>query len=144
MMPIRSTRLRMLAAYAASAAALFVAGCAATPPDHFYTLSGREGATLYHPSAAEAAPFYIEVTDATIPDDVAREQMVLDLGDGRVTVVEHQRWIGPLSTEISHSVSDYLTRSLHTHLSPLRQKATAPMLPTARDIASARFNAALE
>jgi uncharacterized protein len=114
MMPIQSTRLRTLAAYAVSAAALLLAGCAATPPDHFYTLSGREGATIYHPSAAEAAPFYIEVTDATIPDDVAREQMVLDLGDGRVTVVEHQRWIGPLSTEISHSVSDYLTRSLHT------------------------------
>lgn len=119
MMPIRSTRLRdtlgrTVAALAVGTAALFLAGCAATPPDHFYTLSGREGATIYHPSAAEAAPFYVEVTDTTIPDDVARLQMVLDMGDGRVNVIEHERWVAPLSTEISQTVSDYLTRSLHT------------------------------
>jgi uncharacterized lipoprotein YmbA len=132
MMPIRSTPAlgRMTAAFAACAAALLVAGCASTPPDHFYTLSGREGATIYHPSAAEAAPFYIEVTDTTIPDNVARLPMVLDMGDGRVSVVEHQRWVAPLSTEISQAVSDYLTRSLHTI--DVYRSSTADRLPVYR------------
>jgi uncharacterized protein len=129
MMPIRSTPRpgRIAAAFAACAAALFVAGCASVPPDHFYTLSGREGATIYHPSAAEAAPFYVEIADTKIPDTVARQQMVLDLGDGRVNVIEHQRWIAPLSTEISQAVSDYLTRSLHTI--DVYRSATADRLP---------------
>jgi uncharacterized lipoprotein YmbA len=135
MMPIRSTPLRhtlgrTIATLAVCTAALFVAGCASTPPDHFYTLSGREGATIYHPSAAEAAPFYIEVADTTIPDNVARLQMVLDMGDGRVSVVEHQRWVAPLSTEISQAVSDYLTRSLHTI--DVYRSATADRLPVYR------------
>ncbi|MEJ0003318.1 MAG: PqiC family protein [Pararobbsia sp.] len=112
--PRLGARCGAFALYAACALALFLAGCAAPQPDHFYTLSGREGAAIYRPSAAEAAPFYIDVADASIPDDVARQPMVLDLGDGRVTIAEHQRWIGPLSTEISHAVSDYLTHSLHT------------------------------
>ncbi|CAB3777137.1 PqiC family protein [Pararobbsia alpina] len=135
MMPIRSTPLRKalgktVAALAVCTAALFVAGCASTPPDHFYTLSGREGATIYHPSAADAAPFYIEVTDTTIPDTVARPQMVLDMGDGRISVVEHQRWVAPLSTEISQAVSDYLTRSLHTI--DVYRSPTADRLPVYR------------
>jgi uncharacterized protein len=102
-----------LAALALGAAAL-LAGCAETPPDHFYTLRGRDANSAYKPSAAEAAPFYIEVTDAVIPDEVARAQIVVDMGDGRVNVMEHQRWIGPLQTEISGSISEYLQRSLHT------------------------------
>ncbi|RKP48593.1 PqiC family protein [Pararobbsia silviterrae] len=122
MMPIQTIkalaarRAHRLAAplCAAVAAASLIAGCASTPPDHFYTLRGRDAATLYKPSAAEAAPFYIEVGDATVPDEVARAQMVVDLGDGRVNVAEHQRWIAPLQTEISAAVSEYLTRSLHT------------------------------
>jgi uncharacterized protein len=96
------------------AAATLLVGCADTPPDHFYTLRGKDATTAYKPSAAEAAPFYIEVTDATVPDEVARAQMVTDLGNGRVAVVEHQRWIAPLQTEISSSISEYLSRSLHT------------------------------
>ncbi|HTJ91823.1 MAG TPA: PqiC family protein [Pararobbsia sp.] len=101
-------------AAAVLAGATLLAGCAETPPDHFYTLRGRDATTAYKPSAAEAAPFYIEVTDAVVPDEVARAQMVTDLGNGRVAVVEHQRWIAPLQTEISASISEYLTRSLHT------------------------------
>lgn len=132
MMPIRSTPApgRIAAAFAACTVALLVAGCASTPPDHFYTLSGREGTTIYHPSAAEAAPFYIEVADTTIPDNVARLPMVLDMGDGRVSVVEHRRWVAPLSTEISQAVSDYLTRSLHTI--DVYRSATADRLPVYR------------
>ncbi|CAM2149414.1 Membrane integrity-associated transporter subunit PqiC [Pararobbsia alpina] len=99
---------------ASIAAATLLAGCADTPPDHFYTLRGKDATTAYKPSVAEAAPFYIEVTDAVVPDEVARAQMVTDLGNGRVAVVEHQRWIAPLQTEISGSISEYLSRSLHT------------------------------
>lgn len=102
-----------LAAASLSAAAL-LAGCASTPPDHFYTLRAHDGNAAYKPSTAEAAPFFIEVTDAVVPDEVARPQMVVDLGEGRVGVIEHQRWIAPLQTEISGSISEYLTRSLHT------------------------------
>jgi uncharacterized lipoprotein YmbA len=112
----RSARARVTAPLAALTLgiAALLAGCASTPPDHFYTLRGRDANSAYKPTAAEAAPFYIEVTDAVVPDEVARAQIVVDLGDGRVNVVEHQRWIAPLQTEISGSISEYLQRSLHT------------------------------
>lgn len=124
MMPLRTIkalgatiampRAAVAIAAASLTAATLLAGCAETPPDHFYTLRGKDASTVYKPSATEAAPFFIEVTDAVVPDDVARAQMVTDLGDGRVAVVEHQRWIAPLQTEIAGSISEYLTRSLHT------------------------------
>lgn len=124
MMPLRTIkrlgatiavpRASVAIAAASLTAAALLAGCADTPPDHFYTLRGKDATSVYKPSAAEAAPFYIEVTDAVVPDDVARAQMVTDLGNGRVAVVEHQRWIAPLQTEIAGSISEYLTRSLHT------------------------------
>ena len=111
-------------AYAALACALLVlAGCASSPPDHFYSLSsgGIDAATApastgastgTGSAAASTQPLYIELQAVAIPQRVARSQIVINSGEGRVDLLEQERWAAPLSAEIGQALSQDLTAGL--------------------------------
>lgn len=84
-------------------AAALLSGCASAPPDRFYSLSS--GAPSAPPAPAGATPLYIEVLPVTIPAQVRRSQLVVSEGEGRVDLLEHQRWAGPLGDEIGRALS---------------------------------------
>nr|WP_155438469.1 PqiC family protein [Pseudoduganella ginsengisoli] len=92
-----------------SAAAL--AGCAhSTPPERFYSLSAGMSAAVA-PVAAKA-PLYFELAAVSVPQQVNRSQLVVTVGEGRVELLEQQRWAAPLSSEIGQALSLGITTEL--------------------------------
>ncbi|MES2115693.1 MAG: PqiC family protein [Pseudomonadota bacterium] len=94
-------RLRQVAVTVLSALAL--AGCASAPPDHFYSLSNglpSAGATM-----PATAPYFIEVLAPSVPPQVARSQLVITSGAGRIDLLEQERWSAPLASEIGQALS---------------------------------------
>jgi uncharacterized lipoprotein YmbA len=100
-----------------------LAGCASSPPDHFYSLSsgGIDAATApastgastgTGSAAASTQPLYIELQAVAIPQRVARSQIVINSGEGRVDLLEQERWAAPLSAEIGQALSQDLTAGL--------------------------------
>lgn len=95
----------------ATAAALLLAGCAAAPPEHFYSLSNGMGV----PAPAAASPgYYIELPAVTVPQQVARYQMVVSSEAGRVDLLEHERWSAMPASEIGQALSLAITGELGT------------------------------
>lgn len=99
---------------AVAVAALLVAGCASSPPEHFYTLTGPlAGSAAPLPAAApSAAPIYISVQGVDVPQQVARSQLVVSTGAGRLDILEQERWGAPLSAEIGQALSSGLSARL--------------------------------
>ncbi|GJI95473.1 hypothetical protein RugamoR57_21910 [Duganella caerulea] len=95
----------------AVAAGLLLAGCAAAPPEHFYSLSNGMGV----PAPAAASPgYYIELPAVTVPQQVARYQMVVSSEAGRVDLLEHERWSAMPASEIGQALSLAITGELGT------------------------------
>jgi uncharacterized lipoprotein YmbA len=99
----------MMRVYAA-AAALALAGCASAPPEHFYSLSTGLGAA----AASAPAAYYIEVPAVTVPQQVARNQLVVTLGGGRVDLLEQERWSQQPAAEVQQALSLAITGELGT------------------------------
>lgn len=95
----------------AMAAALLLAGCAATPPEHFYSLSNGMGVPA--PAAAPAG-YYIELPAVAVPQQVARYQMVVSTEAGRIDLLEHERWSAMPASEIGQALSLAITGELGT------------------------------
>lgn len=89
-------------------AALLLAGCAASPPERFYTLDA--------PSAAAAAPRTgapsVAVGPVTLPERVDRPQFVVRSAPHRVELLEQHRWAEPLRAAIPRVVAAELARLL--------------------------------
>jgi hypothetical protein len=97
----------------ALATAALLAGCASAPPDQFYTLAG--GAVPAPLAAPETATgkLYVELVPVNVPAQVRRNQLVVgNGGDGRVELLEHHRWAGPLPDEIGNALSLGITARL--------------------------------
>lgn len=95
----------------AMAAALLLAGCAATPPEHFYSLSNGMGVPA--PAAAPTG-YYIELPAVAVPQQVARYQMVVSTEAGRIDLLEHERWSAMPASEIGQAMSLAITGELGT------------------------------
>jgi len=95
----------------AALAALTLAGCASAPPEHFYSLSNGMG--VPSPAASPAA-YYIELPAVTVPQQVARNQLVVTTGAGRVDLLEQERWVSQPAAEISQALSLAITGELGT------------------------------
>jgi len=104
----------------ALAAAALLAGCASAPPDRFYTLAGAAPVPVPAPASASTPPaatgqLYVELVPVDVPAQVRRNQLVVgNGGDGRVELLEHHRWAGPLADEIGHALSLGVTARLGT------------------------------
>jgi uncharacterized lipoprotein YmbA len=93
-----------------AASALLLAGCA-SPPDHFYTLGGSAAGMV--PAAADGgAKLYFELQPVGVPEQVSRGQLVVTTGEGRLDVLEQERWAAPVSAEIGQALSTDLSAAL--------------------------------
>ncbi|MET0319986.1 MAG: PqiC family protein [Duganella sp.] len=93
------------------AAALLMAGCASSPPEHFYSLSTGMGAPAARSGAAPAPDYYVEIPAVTVPQQVARSQLVVTK-DGRMDLLEQERWTSPPAAEIGQALSQVVTADL--------------------------------
>ena len=99
--------------WSAGALALILVGCASAPPEHFYSLSNGLGVPAPAAgSAAAAAPYYIEVQAVSVPQQVARSQLVVTQGTGRIDLLEQERWSAPLAAEIGQALSQAISGEL--------------------------------
>ena len=109
----RCTRLtRSALAISAAALALALAGCASTPPEHFYSLSNGMG--VAQKADTPSAGYYIEVPAVTVPQQVARNQMVVTTGAGSIDLLEYERWASPPAAEIGQALSLAISGELGT------------------------------
>ena len=94
---------------AAVAAVLALAGCSSTPPDRFYSLATGMGAPTAHSGAAPG--YYVEIPAVTVPQQVARKQLVV-VTDGRMDLLEQDLWTSPPAAEIGQALSQVVTGAL--------------------------------
>jgi uncharacterized lipoprotein YmbA len=95
----------------AALAVLLLAGCASAPPERFYSLSNGMGVAA---APAARAAYYIEVPAVTVPQQVARNQLVVSTGAGRIDLLEQERWSSPPASEIGQALSLAVSGELGT------------------------------
>jgi uncharacterized lipoprotein YmbA len=95
------------------ACAALVAGCASSPPAHFYTLSASAPPAASVASAS-ASSLSIAVGPVTVPALVDRPQIVVSAGPNAVRLDEQNRWASPLQENIARVVADHLAARLGT------------------------------
>jgi uncharacterized lipoprotein YmbA len=100
----------MMRLLSAATAMVLLAGCASAPTERFYSLSNGMGMSA---SAAPAA-YYIEVPAVTVPQQVARNQLVVSTGAGRIDLLEQERWSSPPASEIGQALSLAISGELGT------------------------------
>ena len=99
---------QQIRAAAALGLAALLGGCASAPPEHFYSLSsGMDAAPL-----AASPGYYIEVAAVSVPQQVARSQLVVSAGEGGIELLEQQRWASPPAAEIGQALSLALSGQL--------------------------------
>ncbi len=121
---------RVHAAATALLLTLGLAGCASAPPDRFYSLSTGLGQGA---APAPAAGYYIEVPAVTVPQQVARNQLVVTLDGGRVDLLEQERWSQQPAAEIQQALSLAITSALGTvdvFRTPAPEQATVYRIST--------------
>ncbi|MBB3221129.1 PqiC family protein [Pseudoduganella umbonata] len=90
-----------------------LAGCSAPPVDRFYTLAGGVPPASAPAPASTTGKLYVEMLAVNIPAQVQRNQLVVGNGAaGRVDVLDHHRWAGPLADEIGSALSLDVTSRL--------------------------------
>ncbi|KGB99745.1 MULTISPECIES: PqiC family protein [Burkholderia] len=102
--------------FASSAAAVFAAlalAACSSPPARFYTLSPADAAAPLRTAPANPA-FLIEVPSVGVPEQVARNQLVVQKNAAQVDVLEQERWASPPADEIRRALSDDLAARLGT------------------------------
>lgn len=97
------------------ASALVLAGCATPPPEHFYSLSNGMGVGLTSASASTPrAAYYIELPAVTVPQQLTRAQMLVTTGEGRMDLLELERWSSLPAAEIGQALSLVISGELGT------------------------------
>lgn len=98
----------MIGAGAVSILAAILVGCASAPATRYYTLMPPPAASK---SAAATAHIDWELLPVAVPAQVDQPQWVVRTPDGRLAVLEQERWIAPLGEEIRDAVTENLTRA---------------------------------
>jgi uncharacterized lipoprotein YmbA len=103
--------MRRMGSMAVAAAALsaVLAGCASSPPLHYYTLSETAANTRVS-LPADTIP--IRLDRVTIPTELDRKQLVRRIDPTRLQIVEDHRWAAPLDDMIRRVLSDNLAARL--------------------------------
>ncbi|MBR8345340.1 PqiC family protein [Burkholderia ambifaria] len=108
-----TTRVNGFASGAAAAVAVLALAACSSPPARFYTLSPA-GATATVRTAPANPPFLIEVPSVGVPEQVAKNQLVVQKNGAQVDVLEQERWAAPPADEIRRALSDDLATQLDT------------------------------
>ena len=93
----------MMSLCAAAAFAVLLASCA-IQPDRFYVLSPQPDAR--HAPVGTLSTHVI--LNVTVPPVVDRRELVLNDSNGRVSILEHERWAAPFAEQ----VADVLARDI--------------------------------
>ncbi len=83
-----------------------LAGCASTPPTHFYVLETMSAAS---PSSENAQKRLIGVGPVSIPAELDRKQLVTRLENHGVQIAEFHQWAAPLKDNIAQVITHNLT-----------------------------------
>lgn len=84
---------------AALCACLPLAACV-SERDHFYTLQ-----TLPEGERTAAAPTVHALLSVSVPSLVDRSEMVVNTSDTGIVVLDHERWVLPLSDQVSQTLA---------------------------------------
>jgi uncharacterized lipoprotein YmbA len=98
---------------AIAAACLLLAGCGATTPSRFYTLSSLAAAPDEAPEAA-APGLTIGVGPVALPAYLDRPQLVSRAGANRVVLADFDSWIEPLEGMFARTLAENLSHLLAT------------------------------
>jgi uncharacterized lipoprotein YmbA len=88
--------------------AALAAGCSASPPSRFYTLSATSAA------AGTSSELSVAVGPVSIPAVVDRPQIVVSMGPNQLRLEEFDRWAAPLQSNIARVIADNLVPMLGT------------------------------
>ncbi|WP_183005078.1 membrane integrity-associated transporter subunit PqiC [Achromobacter sp. UMC71] len=128
----KRARLRALGLPALALAAL-LAGCASSPPVHYYTLQGPSPQAPAVPRAA--APFLIDVQGVNVAAQADQPQLMVRTGDGSVSALYSERWTSPLGDEIRGALSDALKHDLGAlDVQVVKPGPTAPVWRVQTDV----------
>jgi uncharacterized lipoprotein YmbA len=89
--------------------AVLIAGCGASSPSRFYTLSPTAS-----PVAAPPASYSVSVGPISVPAVVDRPQIVVRTGPNQIMIEEFDRWASPLKGDIARIVAENLVSMLGT------------------------------
>lgn len=101
--------------FALTVGVLTLVGCASPPAQH-YTLSQTDR-TPAQPTSMAASPMASSVgpyalSEISVPAQVDNISLVVRQGDGRLMVLNEDRWSGSLSSQLLTAVSQSLTQKL--------------------------------
>jgi uncharacterized lipoprotein YmbA len=110
MMPLNAKRLAGSTAIKASLLAavitLALAACSSSPPLRFYSLA-TPAASGADAAPARSAGLFIDVLPVGVPERLTRPQLVVRKGnDGRMDVLEQDRWTAPFNNELHDTLAD--------------------------------------
>ncbi|SAK39729.1 lipoprotein [Caballeronia hypogeia] len=88
-------------------AAAMLAACA-SPTSRFYTLGGDDA----RPTPSTAPSFYFELAPVDMPQQVAKNQLVVQTSPAQVQVLEEERWASLPGDEVRRALSADLTQQL--------------------------------
>ncbi|MXN79908.1 hypothetical protein GR157_34945 [Burkholderia sp. 4701] len=108
-----TTRVNGFASGAAAVFATLALAACSSPPARFYTLSPADAARAVRTAPANP-PFLIEVPAVGVPEQVAKNQLVVQKNSAQVDVLELERWASPPADEIRRALSDDLAAQLGT------------------------------
>ncbi|BFG80560.1 hypothetical protein PTKU46_85940 [Paraburkholderia terrae] len=104
---------------------LGVAACASDPVHYHTLLAPSAGATSSQPPVN----FLIDVLPVGIPSNLDQTQLVVRRGASGVSVLDGERWAGPLADEVRGALSAELTQRLGTqNIAGLPQPSGTPIL----------------
>jgi uncharacterized protein len=98
----RNLSRRVLASFTA-ALGLQLVGCAATPPTRFHSLLAVESTARKLPVVPG---FAVSLASVTVPPQVDQPQWLLRSADGTLSLLEQERWVAPLRSELHGALLD--------------------------------------
>jgi len=92
-------------------ATLALAACSSMPT-RFYTLAAAPAAASVAPLAAAAMPVFIEIPAVSVPERLARPQIVIRNDETRIDILEQDRWSSPFNNELHDALASAIANRL--------------------------------
>lgn len=102
---------RRLTYISLTALTLALAACASAPT-RFYTLATPAGVTATAATATKSPQTFIEVMPVSVPERLARPQVVVRTDDTRVDILEQDRWSAPFNNELHDALASGVANRL--------------------------------
>lgn len=100
--------------FSAAVLAVLLTACGTTEPTRFYTLAGpvTAGVPQQAPASAQQKRLLIEVLPVSVPERLARPQIVVRTDDARVDILEQDRWSAPFNNELRDALASGIANRL--------------------------------